>query len=294
MGQTTSKLGLYLPGGGSTGVITPDEPADIDKINNNMSKIDADAGVKIVTSSTRPAMPYNGMLIYETDTKNTRVWRSSNSTWELVSLPQTVSVANGGTGATTVAQAQDNLGIGLVPVVPPTVRVSGGSATANSLGVIAFTAASSIQLDGVFTSAYSYYQILFNVSSATANSALFFRAATAGTQTTGALWYYGGYYWGVNGAGSATYISANADLQIGNVVSAGYNNIAMQAILDVNFQSGLKSPSVFSRSNDYPNGVGGTIKSARYNEATNAYDGFRITASSANITGTVQVLGYNS
>jgi hypothetical protein len=79
MGQTTSRLGLYLPGGGSTGLITPDEPADIDKINDNMVKIDAAAGVRVVTSSTRPSSPYSGLLIFETDTGFTRVW--SGSEW---------------------------------------------------------------------------------------------------------------------------------------------------------------------------------------------------------------------
>ena len=112
MGSNTSKLGLYLPGGGSTGLITPDEPADIDKINDNMSKIDADAGAFVCTSSTRPSSPYNGKIIYETDTKNTRVWRSATSTWDLVNrVTETVPIANGGTGGTTVAEAKTNLNI---------------------------------------------------------------------------------------------------------------------------------------------------------------------------------------
>lgn len=84
MGQTTSRLGLYLPGGGSTGLITPDEPADIDKINDNMSKIDAEAGVFLCTSSTRPSTPYNGKIIFETDTQETRIWSSSTSSWRIV------------------------------------------------------------------------------------------------------------------------------------------------------------------------------------------------------------------
>jgi|TARA_R100000482_G_scaffold124710_2_gene78555 hypothetical protein len=40
MAETTSFLGLYKPGGGSTGTNTPDETVDIDKINNNMDLID--------------------------------------------------------------------------------------------------------------------------------------------------------------------------------------------------------------------------------------------------------------
>lgn len=40
MSQTTSKLGLVLPGGGSTGLITPPDRVDIDVINGNFKKID--------------------------------------------------------------------------------------------------------------------------------------------------------------------------------------------------------------------------------------------------------------
>ena len=111
MGQNTSRLGLYLPGGGSTGLITPDEPADIDKINDNMTKLDADAGAYVCTSSTRPSIPYAGKLIYETDTKYFRTWNASTSSWEFVG-GSTIPVANGGTGATTVAGARTALGLG--------------------------------------------------------------------------------------------------------------------------------------------------------------------------------------
>ena len=41
MGAFTSFLNLYKPGGGSTGNITPDEVADIDKLNLNFDAIDA-------------------------------------------------------------------------------------------------------------------------------------------------------------------------------------------------------------------------------------------------------------
>lgn len=67
MGATTPKLALYKPGGGSTGLITPDESADIDKINGNMDLIDAASGLVVCTSGTKPAAHYNGMPIYVTN-----------------------------------------------------------------------------------------------------------------------------------------------------------------------------------------------------------------------------------
>ena len=44
MGAITPILGLYKPGGGSTGTITPDETADIDRLNENFDAIDEWAG----------------------------------------------------------------------------------------------------------------------------------------------------------------------------------------------------------------------------------------------------------
>lgn len=67
MGTTTTKTGLYKPGGGSTGLITPDESVDIDKINANMDIIDDFTGLWVCTSTTKPTSHYNGMPIYVTD-----------------------------------------------------------------------------------------------------------------------------------------------------------------------------------------------------------------------------------
>ena len=74
MAGTTTKLALYLPGGGLSGLITPDEQVDIDKINDNMKKIDTAIGFVVCTSGTRPSTPFTGQSIIETDTRNTMYW----------------------------------------------------------------------------------------------------------------------------------------------------------------------------------------------------------------------------
>lgn len=43
MSALTTFLGLYKPGGGSSGSITPDEVVDVDRLNNNSDLIDANA-----------------------------------------------------------------------------------------------------------------------------------------------------------------------------------------------------------------------------------------------------------
>ena len=103
MSASTPKLGLYQPGGGVTGLITPDEVADIDKLNDNFTKIDTAAGVTVCTSSTRPGTPFAGQQIYETNTKLSYVY--SSSAWVLISVPVTVFVQSG----TPTANATNDL-----------------------------------------------------------------------------------------------------------------------------------------------------------------------------------------
>lgn len=93
MSANTTRLNLYKPGGGATGLILPDEIADIDKINGNMDLIDAAIGARVVTSTTRPTTPFSGQLIYETDTRNTMVYNLSLTAWTPIGVPNAASSA---------------------------------------------------------------------------------------------------------------------------------------------------------------------------------------------------------
>jgi hypothetical protein len=74
VGAFTSRFSLYKPGGGSTGLIVPDEILDIDKLNSNFDIIDANLGAFIATSTTLPGVPKVGQLVFETDTKRLRIY----------------------------------------------------------------------------------------------------------------------------------------------------------------------------------------------------------------------------
>lgn len=71
MSTTTPNLGLVKP--------DPTELYSIVVPNANMDKLDLLRPMIICTSSTRPNVPYPGMVIYETDTGNQLVWIPS--TW---------------------------------------------------------------------------------------------------------------------------------------------------------------------------------------------------------------------
>ncbi len=67
MPTTTPRLALIKPA-------IAGEVIDVSQINANSDNIDLNAGYRVCTSTTRPAAPYVGMQIFETDTKITSLW----------------------------------------------------------------------------------------------------------------------------------------------------------------------------------------------------------------------------
>jgi hypothetical protein len=112
----------------------------------------------VVTSSTRPSSPFVGQLIYETDTA--RLVAYNGSAW---------ITQNGG----------------LVPIIPTSVSVGGGTATVGTNGQVTFTSATtSLSLNGVFSSAYDNYRIVYRATYASAASvSARLRIATTDTAT---------------------------------------------------------------------------------------------------------------
>jgi len=70
VGTNTTRLALFKP---DPDPVTGDD-VDVVDLNNNSDKIDAAAGFTVCTSSTRPASPWDGQPIYETDTNLFKAW----------------------------------------------------------------------------------------------------------------------------------------------------------------------------------------------------------------------------
>lgn len=69
MSEITPRAELVLPGGGSTGLIQPDEVADIDVLNSNFRKIDALLGARSVPSASSYGGSMDGDLVFTEDTE---------------------------------------------------------------------------------------------------------------------------------------------------------------------------------------------------------------------------------
>lgn len=111
MGVFTPNLGLYKPGGGSSGLIEPDEAADIDKLNGNSDILDSTIGTMestLTTTQTAANNAYNPTTNPITNGLIANVQSAGGST---------VSAALNGAGGSIVA-AQQALGIFTGPTAP--------------------------------------------------------------------------------------------------------------------------------------------------------------------------------
>jgi hypothetical protein len=82
---------------------------------------------------------------------------------------------------------------GLIPVAPSSVDKTGGTASANSLGQVTFAGVSSISLNGVFTSSYTNYRIVFSENSA-ADAFISWRFRKAGSDNSASAYITTGFY----------------------------------------------------------------------------------------------------
>jgi len=149
-------------------------------------------GVEIVTSSTRPTSPFDGMQIYETDTKKVLVY--NGSAWVEVSDLDSTD------GVPTTAQTKlDN--IGLVHLATNT-----------------FSSAASTEFADKFTSNYPNYLIQYDlIASASAPSIRGRYLGTGSTQRTTNNYFSVGTKRDWNGTESSLVISGGDNSFIGEV-----------------------------------------------------------------------------
>jgi hypothetical protein len=76
----TSKLALTKPDPNPT----TGDFVDVSTLNTDFDKIDDAIGTTAATSGARPASPFAGQLIRESDTRKVRVWNPTQATWDPV------------------------------------------------------------------------------------------------------------------------------------------------------------------------------------------------------------------
>lgn len=126
----------------------------------------------VCTSSTRPASPYDGQVIYETDTDRAMVW--NNAAWVVLSTNRPNSGGLDFISSTTI------------------------------------TSQTSVAFDNVFTSTYDNYLIHFDNFGGSVAADLRFQFRTAGPTTIAASYYSAIDGWGYDGTAMTAKRQTNA------------------------------------------------------------------------------------
>lgn len=134
---STTRLGIVKPTPG-TG-----EPVNLQtQINDSWDKIDSAIGATICTSSTRPASPFHGQFIRETDTRKLYVWNATQSAWDLVMDNEVFTDWANFTPTWSAVTTPPSIGNGSIVgrykkigrVVHITIRLTWGSSTSGGTG----------------------------------------------------------------------------------------------------------------------------------------------------------------
>lgn len=166
------------------------------------------------------------------------------------------------------------------------------------ISTTSFSAVASQAIPTVFSSTYTNYKILINISACTGTSTLNLRLRSGATDnSTAGNYLYQNFQFGGITVGDALAQgwsgSSATSFVIGSVVSnSGYQN--RWVVADVlspfeTFKTGFTADVMSGNAGpyDYANKVTGRM------DVTTAYDGFTIISGSGNITGKVSVYGYN-
>lgn len=218
----------------------------------------------VCTSSTRPASPYDGQVIYETDTDKIAVYDSSAWVYK--------------TGATAPTDTS------MASMIAPT-SVAGTGVTLSG-GKVSFTSASTVSVNGCFTAAYSNYRIVVNAKNGASADAIRIRFRAGGTDNSSG-YYTHAIYTAHNGGPSRNYDANQAVGYIGWSADLSYNTI-----VDVHQPFAADYTSWMTSTN----GIGSNSALAGnmwgFHYVTTSYDGFTIFPGTGSYTGNLRIYGY--
>jgi hypothetical protein len=180
---------------------------------------------------------------------------------------------------------------GLRTVIPTSVTVGSGSGSYNSTtGYITFTGATSINVNGCFTSSFTNYKILvYEIGSSLTGTAVKFRLRQSGSDSTG-LYYQNGITQASNLSAGAYYLANSAwwDLYP-PPPGPNYGNTSIEV-----FQPNLALRTTGNFVAMGFNTAVGMASGGLMHDSASIYDGFSlVTNSAATFTGKMKVFGYN-
>lgn len=170
---------------------------------------------------------------------------------------------------------------GLAKIVPTSIAVGSGTGSVDANGNITFSGATSVSLNGVFSSAYQNYKLIYNLSAGT-YSDVFFRLRNNGVDASGSNYYWSALYMlnttlANNGGSSSSTSSTFATVSTGGTSQGSWE---------------INSPFLANATSGNRMNTNPSLGEFAFfgHTLANSYDGLTITG---NLTGTFRVYGYN-
>jgi hypothetical protein len=180
---------------------------------------------------------------------------------------------------------------GLAPIMIPSVTIATGSGSANSMGVVTFTGATSIKLNNVFSATYSNYKLVMDITTgATANDVIMQMKMDG----AGATSYFSSQ---VRQYGSVVDASASASTSFFTLGIAGRSTVAGGSFDVTIFKPFVAANTKYNCHNGGNSTVAGEqqqiIARGRLNDTT-SYATMELLPASNTVSGTLSVFGFNS
>lgn len=243
----------------------------------------------VCTSTTRPASPYEGQAIYETDTDKTYIW--NGSLW-VEQLSTTVIDAKGDLIVGTAADTASRLAVGSNgQVLEADSAQSTGVKWGGTMGLeLVKTQAigsgvTAVTVTGAFSSTYDNYLITVSGCTASANNYLRMRL---GSKTTN-------YYWTLIYSNYASQLFTLGNATVTNAYFAylqGYQTNKFDAAIPV-LGPNLAQPTRIGPCVYADGGAGGTTSG--FDPDSTQYTSFELSPGGGTLTGgTIRVYGYRN
>lgn len=175
---------------------------------------------------------------------------------------------------------------GLAKIVPTSVAVGSGSGSVDSNGNVTFSGASSVSLNGCFSSIYQNYKIVADFTcSASTRTGLRWRAS--GSDLTSG-YYSSAFYMGLAGAAFAQ------DSQVTTYNFTGYTTAGLVTVQELTVFKPFESSAQTFVNGEGIRGDGYLFPNGGMTTGTGSYDGLTwYTVNGGTFTGTIRVYGYN-
>ena len=218
----------------------------------------------VCTSSTRPASPYEGQVIYETDTDRVLVW--NNSAW--------VDPSTGRTGRS-----------GYVKITP----TSATNGTVGTNGDVTFSAVGSGDINNCFTDDFANYRIMFTGEHSSATATAMYLQLRIGSTTAGGTGYFYNRVRETTSSGpTRSWLSLQDKWEIGQVGDI-YNIIT----IDFTQPNVAKETVGTVHASGFGDSTASFDKYDILHTVATAYDSVAWSLASGTFTGTFAVYGYN-